>query len=140
MALELSDQGPGWRGVLRSERGAALLEFAFAAPILIAFVIATAQIGIFFYARSGIKSAIGEGARYATIFPRPSNLQISARINDRLFGVDRTQLSGPLVTDCVVNSRPCVQIDMRYTSQVDFFLFSTPPITFVESRRAFVQR
>jgi Flp pilus assembly protein TadG len=126
--------------IFGNQKGAALLEFAFAAPILIAFMIATAQIGIFFFARSGLKSAVAEGARYATIFPRPSNEQVAARINAKRFGLDTTKVSGPVVSDCPASTRPCINIEMRYTSTIDFIFFQTAPITVVESRRAFVQQ
>jgi Flp pilus assembly protein TadG len=125
---------------LRHDKGAALLEFAFAAPILIAFMIATAQIGIFFFARSGLKSAVAEGARYATIYPKPTNQQIADRITAKRFGLDTTKVSAPTVTDCVVNTRPCINIEMTYTSRINFIFFETAPISVVESRRAFVQR
>jgi hypothetical protein len=140
MALQTYREGRGRPRIIGDRRGAALLEFAFAAPILITFMIATAQIGTFFFAKSGIKSAVAEGARYATIFPRPTNQQIAGRINARRFGVDPTKVSGPVVTNCPASSRPCVQIEMSYTSTLNFILFETAPITFVESRRAFVQR
>jgi Flp pilus assembly protein TadG len=125
---------------MRNEKGAALMEFAFAAPILIAFMIATAQVGIFFFARSGLKSAVAEGARYATIFPKPTNEQVAARINAKRFGLDTTKVSAPVVTDCVVGTRPCINIEMTYTSKIDFIFFETAPITVVETRRAFVQQ
>lgn len=140
MALRTYPDGLARPRILGDRRGAALLEFAFAAPVLIAFMIATAQIGIFFFAKSGLKSAVAEGARYATIYPKPSNLQIADRINARRYGVDATKVSGPVVSDCLVGTRACVHIEMSYTSSIDFIFFQTPPITFVESRRAFVQR
>lgn len=126
--------------IFREEKGAALLEFAFAAPILIVFMISVAQIGIFFFARSGLKSAVAEGARYATIFPRPTNSQVVDRINARRFGLDTTKVSAPSVTDCTSNTRSCVDIEMSYTSTVNFIFFETAPITIVEKRRAFVQK
>jgi Flp pilus assembly protein TadG len=126
--------------LLSDKRGAALLEFAFAVPILIAFLIATAQLGIFLFARSGLKSAVAEGARYATIFPKPTNQQVADRINARRFGLDTTKVSAPVVTDCLVGTRPCINIEMSYTSSIDFIFFQTAPITVVESRRAFVQQ
>lgn len=134
------ERSSGGNSILRNSKGAALLEFALAAPILIAFMIATAQIGIFFFARSGLKSAVAEGARYATIFPRPSNQQVADRINARRFGLDATKVSGPVVTDCLAGTRPCINIEMTYTSTIDFIFFETSPITVVESRRAFVQQ
>lgn len=126
--------------IFRQEKGAALLEFALAAPILIAFMIATAQIGTFFFARSGLKAAVAEGARYATIYPKPSNQQVADRINARRFGMDMTKVSPPVVTDCPASTRPCINIEMSYTSTIDFIFFETAPITVVETRRAFVQQ
>ena len=126
--------------ILGHDKGAALLEFAFAAPILIAFMIASAQIGVFFFARSGLKSAVAVGARYATIYPKPTNQQVADRINAKRFGLDATKVSAPTVTDCVVGTRPCINIEMTYTSRINFIFFETAPITVVESRRAFVQR
>lgn len=122
------------------DKGGALLEFALAAPVLIAFIIATAQIGIFFFARSGLKSAVAEGARYATIYPKPTNQQVADRINARRFGLDTTKTSAPTVTDCMVGTRPCINIEMSYTSRINFIFFETAPITVVETRRAFVQQ
>ncbi len=122
-----------------NRRGAAALEFAFAAPILLTFIIGIAQLGILFFANSGLKSAVGEGARYATIYPRPSDEQIIARINDRRFGLDPTYLSAPTITSCVSNGRNCIDIQVSYSAPVDFLFFQTPPLTLTERRRVFVQ-
>jgi Flp pilus assembly protein TadG len=140
MAIGMQERSSGHNRLLADKRGAALIEFAFAVPILIAFMIATAQIGIFYFARSGLKSAVAEGARYATIYPKPTNEQVAARINARRFGLDTTKVSAPTVTDCMVGTRPCINIEMTYTSTIDFIFFQTAPITVVESRRAFVQQ
>ena len=50
-------------------RGASTLEFALASPVLIALFIGIAQLGLGFYAAAGMKHAVAEGARYATIYP-----------------------------------------------------------------------
>jgi Flp pilus assembly protein TadG len=139
MMLPMKKRRSGRAAIWKDAKAAALLEFAFAAPVLIVFMIATAQIGTFFFARSGLKSAVAEGARYATIFPRPTNQQIADRINARRFGLDTTKVSAPVVTDCVVGTRPCINIQMSYTASIDFILFQTAPITVVETRRAFIQ-
>ena len=126
--------------VFSDKRGAALLEFVFAVPILLTFIIAVAQLGTFFFANSGLKSAVAEGARYATIFPRPSNEQIVERIMSRRFGLDPSRVTAPTITDCVVGNRPCLSITMSYSAPIDFIFVETQPITIVETRRVFVQR
>ena len=129
-----------FRSIFSDRRGAALLEFVFAVPILLTFIIGIAQLGTFFFANSGLKSAVAEGARYATIFPRPTNEQVSAHIMSSRFGLDPTRVTAPTVTDCVVDTRPCITITMSYSAPLDFIFVQSSPITLVETRRVFVQR
>ena len=124
----------------RDCRGAALLEFAFAVPVLLTMVIGAAQLGLLFYANAGLKHAVGEGARYATIFPKPTNTQIIDRIKAQQYGLDPAYYTDPTVVDCVANSRPCLDITMRYSAPFNFIFFQTPAVTLVERRRVFPQQ
>ena len=58
-------QRPG--SLTEDERGAALIETAFALPALIVMVWAVVQLGLVFRAMSGIQHALGEGARLAQL-------------------------------------------------------------------------
>ena len=126
------------RKIGRSQEGVGAVEFAFAAPVLLAFIIGIAQLGILFFANSGLKAAVGEGARYATIFPRPTVDQIKARITSRRFGLDPTYVSELTVVASEVGKRNVVDIRMTYTAPIDFIFFKTPPVTLEEKRRAYV--
>jgi Flp pilus assembly protein TadG len=55
-------------------------------PALVVFVVGIAELGILFMANAGLRNAVAEGARYATIYPRPSDAQIRQRITDTRFG------------------------------------------------------
>ena len=79
----------------REEKGAAALEFALVAPALILFIVGIAQFGVLFMANNGLSNAVGEGARYATIYPRPTNAQITQRLTDGRFGLKSANISGP---------------------------------------------
>jgi Flp pilus assembly pilin Flp len=128
-----------FKALLRSNRGAGLVEFALIAPVLITFIIGIAQLGGLFFANAGLKSAVGEGARLATIFPRPTNEQIIARITSRRFGLEPTRVSEPtLAHGTTTNGRNYVDIEMTYTTPLSFIFFDTPPLTLVERRRAFI--
>ena len=126
-------------GLWRDRRGAGAVEFALLAPALLLFIIGIAQLGILFFANAGLKNAVGEGARYATLFPKPDNSLIVNRITATRFGLNPAFLTNPTVTDCTVNGRACVDIQMTYAAPLDFVFFKTPPLTLAERRRVFVQ-
>ena len=126
------------KALLRNKRGVGLVEFALIAPVLLTFIIGTAQLGQLFFANAGLKSAVGEGARFATIFPRPTNQQITNRIVNRRFGLDPVYVTGPTLTHNKANGRSYVDIQMTYAAPLDFIFFRTPPITLTEQRRAFI--
>lgn len=122
----------------REERGAAALEFALAAPILILFIVGIAQCGVLLFANNGLRSAVGEGARLATIFPRPTNAQITAHVTNRRFGLDASKITGPTYATGVASGANYLDITMSYTVTPDFIFFTLPPMTLTETRRAFV--
>ena len=54
---------------LRSnERGAAAVEFALSVPVLVSMIWGIFQLALLFEANAGIQHALGEGARYATLY------------------------------------------------------------------------
>ena len=57
---------PFVRRVVRNEQGAAVIEMAFALPVLIMLLWMIVQLGLVFRAMSGIQHGLGEGARTAT--------------------------------------------------------------------------
>ncbi len=125
----------------RNERGAGVVEFALIAPAFFTFIIAIANLGILFFAHSGLKSAVAEGARYASIYPRPTNAQIIDRITERRFGMNPTDITPPTVVDCTSGGRPCVDIEMGYKVRMNFIFFQAfewSTFDFKERRRVFV--
>ncbi len=126
------------RRLLRSDRGIGAVEFALVAPAICAFIVGVAQLGMLFFANAGLQSAVAEGARLATIYPRPSNPQIIARITDTRFGLDPAYITAPTVNDFQVNGRNYKEISMSYQVPLDFIFFQTSPVTLVANRRVFV--
>jgi Flp pilus assembly protein TadG len=128
----------------RDTRGLSAVEFAFVAPVLVTFLAGLAQIGTLYLANTGLKSAVGEGARFATLWPRPTNDQIIARITDRRFGLDPAYITAPTVTAATAAQRTAnegrnfLDIQMSYQVRMNFIFYQTSPITITERRRAFV--
>ena len=83
------------RGLLRDERGATMVEFAFAFPVLIVLIYCIAQLGLVYRAVSGMQHALGEGARLATLCvsitanscDSPSDEDLEERMEEAVYGV-----------------------------------------------------
>lgn len=125
--------------LLRNERGMGAVEFALAVPVLFAFIVGVAQLGMLFFANSGLKAAVGEGARLATLHPRPSADRIRQRITDQRFGLDPAFITAPTVSaPAKMGTRDYITISMSYSVPLDFIFYRTDPITLTETRRVFV--
>jgi Flp pilus assembly protein TadG len=124
---------------LSDVRGAAAMEFALVAPAFVAVLIGIAQLGILFFANAGLNDALAEGARYATIYPQPTEAQIKARINAKKFGLDPTRLTVSSFTYGTANSSNFATITMSYSVPLNFVFFNAGPVTLRQSRRAYLQ-
>lgn len=121
-------------------RGASAVEFALAVPLLLGFVLGTAQLGMVFFAQADLRNAVAAGARHASIYPRPGDEAVIDRIEARMTDLRARYVEGPTVergTDA--NGNDYADIEMRYAVPLDFILFQTPPITLTERRRVFTQ-
>jgi Flp pilus assembly protein TadG len=123
----------------RDERGASVIEFALLAPVLVGFIIGISQLGLLFFANAGLGNAVSEGARLATLYPRPSDATIAARINDRRFGLDPAYVTGPTFAPGVVDGAPYVEITMSYAAPLNFLFYKVGPIRLSQTRRVYTQ-
>jgi Flp pilus assembly protein TadG len=131
------------RRIRRDQAGAAAMEFALVTPALVLLIVGIAQLGILFMANAGLRNAVAEGARYATIYDvatggRPTNAQIRDRITNSEFGLNPANMTTPSVTPCTSDGANCVDISVSYSVPMDFIFFSLPSVTLTETRRAFV--
>ena len=126
---------------LRADRrGVSVVEFALLAPLFIMMIVGVAQMGILYYAHSALRNAVSEGARYATIYPRPAASAVIARINqNRATGGNGTYTT-PTVTyqqDATTRNWRAT-ISMTYTTSLNFIFFTWPNVTLSYSRQAYV--
>lgn len=127
------------RKICRDQRGAALVEMAFALPVLIVMLWMIVQMGMVFRAMSGIQHALGEGARLATLFPQPTTTQIRQRINDRVFGVGPGTFNVPNpTTGTDAGGNPYLDLNVTYTQPTSLLLFPGPTITVARSKRVWI--
>lgn len=125
--------------LIRDSRGAAALEFAIIAPVFFAVIFGIAQLGLLFFANAGLGNAVAEGARLASLYPRPTNAQITDRITQKRFGLDPVHIVGPSIVDGTLDGASYAEITMRYNAPMNFVFFRMAPVTLTKSRRVYTQ-
>jgi hypothetical protein len=124
----------------RDERGASAVEFALATPLLFTIIVGVSQLGVLFFANADVRNSVAAGARLASVFPRPSDSTIVAKINERRVRLEDARVTGPTIShgaDAAGNQY--ADIEMRYSVPLNFIFFQTPAVTLVERRRVFQQ-
>ena len=120
---------PLFRRLRRDERGATVVEFAFAFPALIVLIYMIAQLGMVYRAVSGIQHSLGEGARAATIWPRPSEATIRQKMTDAVYGI------GPgNFTITTTPTATTIRLTVSYTQETSLLLFPGPTINVSRSK------
>lgn len=68
----------------KAQDGAAILEFAMIVPVLFTLLLATLNLGIYFWAQNSLDNAIDEAARKAAIYPTPSDSELTSVFNNAI--------------------------------------------------------
>ena len=126
--------------LLRDERGATIIEFAIALPVLVMFIWGIFQIGLLFQAYAGMQHSLGQAARYATIYPTPADDAIKARVSGHKFGTGNGTLE-PLSIVSETSGGTGTQyktLSLTYHQPLDFLFFQGPYVTLTQSKRVYL--
>lgn len=121
----------------RDQRGAASIEFVLAVPPFIMLLMGALQLGIIACARTGLQHAVDEGARYASIYPTPSDSDIIAKVKSREFGLDPAYTNDPTIVTGTQYGVPYKEITMTYSRSLNFIVYQTPAISISYTRRSY---
>ena len=123
--------------VAADRRGSAAIEFALLCPFLFLLIIGFAQVGILFIANAGLRHAVGEGSRYATIYPSPTDAQVIELMRSKRFGLNPAYI----VEETVVRGKDTgvsyAELTASYAVPLNFFFFKGPSVKLRVSRRAY---
>jgi hypothetical protein len=124
------------RKLIRNENGAAVIEMAFALPIVILFIWIIVQLGLVFRATSGIQHALGEGARLATVWPAPSVDDVQDRVEESVYGIGPGEFDVPPPVEGCAGA--CIDVTVEYEQETDLLLFPGPTITVSRTKRVWL--
>jgi Flp pilus assembly protein TadG len=126
------------RRIIANVRGAAAIEMAFALPLLLMFIYGIFQYGVILQANAGMQHALGEGARLATIYPKPADSLIVTRMQQRLVGMKVGTFGTPAVsTPATSVCTNCRLLTVTYTVTPDFLFFNGPPISLTRTKQVY---
>jgi hypothetical protein len=117
------------------ERGAAVIEMAFALPALIMLIWMIIQLGLVLRAMSGIQHALGEGARLATIWPAPDVDTIQDKMNDSVYGIGPGDFAIPEPVAGKADGADYLDLEVTYTQPTDLLIIPGPTISVSRSKR-----
>lgn len=122
------------RKLRSSENGASAVEFALAAPVLITLMWGIFQFGALFGSDAGMQHALGEGARFATIWPSPTDTEVKQRMEQKLFqtGYGTFTIADPVRN--TANGTLVLQITYQFTPNLLFF--TLPQVTLTRQKTA----
>ena len=143
---------------LRDEQGAAAIEMAIALPVLVMMIYGIFQVSVLYYANAGMQHALGEGARFATLYSTERTISVSTTTN----GVTTTttkkvyypaeadvksrmtaELFGPndgtfTVSDPTYDASGFYYLHVRYVRPMDFLFFQGPTVTLNRDKRVYL--
>ncbi len=122
----------------RNEDGVAVIEMAFALPILVMLLWMMIQLGLVFRAMSGIQHALGEGARAATLWPVPTTEAIEDRMEAAVYGIGPGDFT---IVDPVAgkaDGSDYLELQVTYTQDTDLLFLPGPTISVSRSKRVWV--
>lgn len=122
----------------QDSRGATVIEFAFGFPILIILIWMIYQFGLVFRANSGIQHALGEGARFATLWPTPDKDDVQDVMEQSVYGIGPGTFVVPTPTEAVQDGSTYLDLTVTYTQQTNMLLFPGPRIRIQKSKRVWV--
>lgn len=125
-------------GLIRDVKGAAVIEMALAIPILLQLLWIVFQSGLIFRAMSGIQHGLGEGARYATLYPQPSGSQIHDKIADAVYGIGPGSFSIAAPVAGTADGANYLDLQVSYTQETNLLIVPGPTITVSRQKRVWV--
>lgn len=126
----------------RNDDGSAAVEFAIAVPVLVSFLYGFFTLGLLYQANAGLQHALGEAARFATLYIEandgpPSDSEIEARIAATDFGLSGGTLETPQIDNSAI-ADGYKTITLTYSRPTDFLFFPGPTVTVTRSKRVYI--
>lgn len=125
------------RRLVHDSRGSPSVDFALTLPALVLMTVGVMQLGIAFLANAGLRAGVEAAARYATVYPYPTDAQVQDKVGSSVFGIETSKLSTPTIARGTSNGENYVDVTATYPVKFNFIFFTTPQFNLSYTRRAY---
>ncbi len=126
------------KAIIRSNRGVSAVEAALILPIFLFLLLGALKFGEVLYARSAMNSAVEESSRYATIYPTPTDADITARFRARSFGFIPSRVTPTITRGAISATVKYIEVKASWSHSIDLILFTVGPINISAKRRVYM--
>ena len=126
------------RRILRSTSASSTVDFAFALPVLVTIMLGTLQLGQYFQVSGTLRHALGEGIRYAKVYPNATQSEVTGEIRDALPAVDQAKISSLAFVRGTSGGVDWAVARIRYRLEPFIPFIPVPPITIEETSVAYI--
>lgn len=121
------------------ERGATMVEFAFAAPVIVMLMIGILQLAVALHAAGGVRHAIGEGVRFAKVNRTASEADVERFVRRNFAGLDEAKVRTLTVQRGVTaGGAPFARISIAYEPQIVIPFLEPRTVRLEESRLVYL--
>jgi len=132
--------------LFRDQTGAAVVEMAFALPVLVVMLYAFVQLAEVYRAVAGIQQALGQGARYATLCVNPTStgcgsptdVQVKAQITNSVYGIGPGTFTVSNPVSGVDGTGRYYDLSVTYSQPTNLLMFPGPTMTLSRSKRVWI--
>ncbi len=124
--------------ILRDKGGSGSIDFAFAFPVLITLMLGTIQLGMYLQASGTLRHALGEGIRYAKVYPDATTDEVLDEVRSEMPAMNPDNISELGFTRGTSNGASYGQISIAYRLEPIMPLVPLPAITISETKTAYL--
>jgi Flp pilus assembly protein TadG len=132
--------------ISHDDRGAAVVEMAFALPVLVVMLYAFVQLAEVYRAVAGMQQALGEGARYATLCltqsatgcAAPTATQIKTKIQTSVYGIGPGTFTVSDPAGGVSGTANYYDLTVTYSQPTDLLMFPGPTMALTRKKRVWI--
>jgi Flp pilus assembly pilin Flp len=132
--------------LVRDEKGATVVETAFALPVLVVMIWSLVQLAQVYRAMAGIQQALGEGARFATLCVEPSTSgcaspsvsDVKTKIETSVYGIGPGTFTINNPVTGTSGTAKYYDLKVNYTQPTNLLLLPGPTVTVSRSKRVWI--
>lgn len=134
------------RRLVRDQAGAAVVEMAFALPVLVVMLYAFVQLAEVYRAVAGIQQALGQGARYATLCVNPTSsgcgsptaAQVKTQITNSVYGIGPGTFTVNDPVSGTDGTGKYYDLTVSYSQPTNLLMFPGPTMSLSRSKRVWI--